>query len=385
MTTSCNVCGADCSLPLLELHGVPALCNQPCATASEARAVRRADVDLRYCRCCGHMFNASFDPAVAEYSARYENSLGFSERFRTYARECVDELDSMHELAGKTVVEVGSGRGEFLAELASRGIATGIGIDPGAQEPELPSRDACRIDLLRELFGPRHTTLRADLVCSRQCLEHLGSPVQSLRNMRSIVAPRGGAVFVEVPNGTYMLREVAVWDVLYEHVSYFTHLSLANAVSLAAMGASVQEVFSGQFLVAHAKATTRPAPLSAPSEQLDSLAMSFARSAAQKVEQVRNALRGLRREGQRAVLWGAGTKGVMLLNTLGEDAAVVAAVDVNPRKHGSFVAGTGHPIISPAAVPDLRPDCVIVVNPVYRAEIEAALAGFGVQARVLSA
>ncbi len=385
MTTSCNVCGADSSLALLELHGVPVLCNQPCATASEARAARRADIDLRYCRCCGHMFNASFDPAVAEYSARYENSLGFSERFRTYARECVDELDSLHELAGKTVVEVGSGRGEFLAELASRGIAAGIGIDPGAQEPELPSRDACRIDLRRELFGPRHTTLRADLVCSRQCLEHLGSPVQSLRNMRAIVAPRGGAVFVEVPNGTYMLREVAVWDILYEHVSYFTHLSLSNAVSLAGMGASVHEVFSGQYLVAHAKATTRPAPLSAPSEQLDSLAMSFERRAAQKVERMRSALRGLRREGQRAVLWGAGTKGVMMLNTIGEDADVIAAVDVNPRKHGSFVAGTGHPIINPAALPDLRPDCVIVVNPVYRVEIEAALAGFGVQTRVLSA
>lgn len=78
------------------------------------------------------------------------------------------------------------------------------------------------------------------------------------------------------------------------------------------------------------------------------------------------------------MLWGAGSKGVMFLNLAGErTSTIVGAVDLNPRKHGKFIAGTGTPIIPPAELVRLRPDTVLVMNPLYEHEIRAELARLG--------
>ena len=60
------------------------------------------------------------------------------------------------------------------------------------------------------------------------------------------------------------------------------------------------------------------------------------------------------------------------LTTLGltED-AVEFAVDINPHRQGQFMATTGHEIIGPERLTQQKPDVVIVMNPIYKEEIEA--------------
>ena len=52
---------------------------------------------------------------------------------------------------------------------------------------------------------------------------------------------------------------------------------------------------------------------------------------------------------------------------------VEAVVDINPHKHGKFLAGTGHEIVAPEALRRLRPDCVVIMNGIYTDEIRADL------------
>jgi hypothetical protein len=59
-------------------------------------------------------------------------------------------------------------------------------------------------------------------------------------------------------------------------------------------------------------------------------------------------------------------------------------VDINPRKQGTFVAGTGHAIVGPEALQDARPDAVLIVNPVYSDEIAGMLTDLGVDADLIS-
>ena len=54
-----------------------------------------------------------------------------------------------------------------------------------------------------------------------------------------------------------------------------------------------------------------------------------------------------RAEGRRAVVWGAGSKGVAFLTTLGIEEEIDVAVDINPFKQGMFMAGTGHEVVAP--------------------------------------
>ncbi|MEZ4613304.1 MAG: hypothetical protein R2838_24200 [Caldilineaceae bacterium] len=59
-------------------------------------------------------------------------------------------------------------------------------------------------------------------------------------------------------------------------------------------------------------------------------------------------------------------------------------MDINPKRHGTFMTGTGHEIIGPEFLVDYRPDLVIVMNPIYKPEIERDLARLGVVAEVLT-
>jgi len=86
----------------------------------------------------------------------------------------------------------------------------------------------------------------------------------------------------------------------------------------------------------------------------------------------------------RAVLWGAGAKGVTFLNMMGAREGVEYAVDVNPRKAGKYVAGTGQRIVEPEFLRSYRPDCVILANPIYEREVRGTLQGLGVEPELVT-
>jgi hypothetical protein len=52
-------------------------------------------------------------------------------------------------------------------------------------------------------------------------------------------------------------------------------------------------------------------------------------------------------------------------------------VDINPYRHGKFVPGTGKQIVGPEFLAQYRPDLVIAMNPIYRAEIARDLNRLG--------
>jgi hypothetical protein len=98
----------------------------------------------------------------------------------------------------------------------------------------------------------------------------------------------------------------------------------------------------------------------------------------------RQRLKELRAGGGRAVIWGSGSKGVSFLTNLGLPGAVECAVDINPYKHGKFMAGTGHRIVGPEALPGLQPDLIVAMNPIYLGEIQADLDRVGVMAELVA-
>ena len=110
----------------------------------------------------------------------------------------------------------------------------------------------------------------------------------------------------------------------------------------------------------------------------------FADQAAAKVDRFSSELRSRLDDGGRVALWGAGSKGVTFLNLVPGADRVGCVVDVNPRKHGRHVPVTGQPVVGPEELPSFRPDVVLVMNPLYEAEIRATLGDLGVDADVVS-
>lgn len=381
----CPVCQSDDIRVFLSLDQVPTYCNVHYHTRTEALGVTRGDIQLAACGACGHIFNLCFDPSIMQYDGAYENSLHYSPRFQQYAEALVDDLIERHDVRHKVVIDVGCGKGDFLHLICERGQNRGIGFDP-SYVPD--GRHTFSTRFIRDYYSEKYSNYRADLVCCRHVLEHIYTPRDFLNAIRRSIGDQAStAVFFEVPNALYTVRDLGIWDIIYEHYSYFTMNSLVALFQ--SCGFSVkqaQETFGGQFLTIEAVLEPGDAfvPPAAMIDQgsLASLIDAFGASYRHKLAEWQAALGTLSAGGKRTVIWGGGSKGVTFLNALQTRDLIAYVVDVNPRKTGMFVAGTGQEIVMPDFLSDYRPDVVLVMNPLYVQEIRQSLHARGLDPEV---
>ena len=83
-------------------------------------------------------------------------------------------------------------------------------------------------------------------------------------------------------------------------------------------------------------------------------------------------------------MWGAGAKATTFLNLL-RPVAVDYVVDVNPRKHGKYVIGTGQRIVPPEFLREYLADEIICMNPNYLDEIACQARALGLRANLVPA
>jgi hypothetical protein len=197
-------------------------------------------------------------------------------------------------------------------------------------------------------------------------------------------------LYFEVPNALLALRDLSVWNLVYEHPGNHTATSLAALFAAAGFEVlDLYESYERNFLGLEARRLERPAPgepPAAPVAETLRLAAALADHVAALRAAWRERLERLAAQGGRAAVWGAGAKGVSFLNllALAPGDASPAVVDVNPRKQGHFLPGTGQPILAPAALRALAPALVVVANPIYEAEVRAELRALGLAPQVES-
>lgn len=391
----CPVCTSNDVDVFFETRGVPIHCNVLWSSRDEALRATRGDLQLGFCGECGHVFNVAFDPTLMAYGQHYENPLHFSPRFQDYAESLVTRLVERYDLHGKRIIEIGCGNGDFLASLCEAGGNHGIGFDPSFAPDRHGDAGANDVTIIRDLYSERYADHRADFLCCRHVLEHIQSPRGFLNSVRQAIGDRvHTAVYFEVPNALYTLRGLGIWDLIYEHCSYFSPGSLARLFTSCDFAIrSLTEAYEGQFLSIEASPGQDATYSTTSSGCLDQVSMEemsrhVAEFAAKYRSEVRRWHRNLERmrcAEQQAVIWGAGSKGVTFLNVLGDQDRIAYAVDINPHKQGMYVAGTGQQIVSPEFLQDYQPDVVIVMNPVYQEEIRGTVKGLGISPGLMCA
>ncbi|MCL4765095.1 MAG: methyltransferase domain-containing protein [Hyphomicrobiaceae bacterium] len=324
------------------------------------------------------------------YSPRFEESQHFSGTFNSFARSLARQIAQNCAVAGKRVVEIGCGKGEFLIELCEVGNATGVGIDPGyrADAGRLPPNG--RVQFIVDRFGPGHGSLAADVVLCRHTLEHIADVAGFLRDIREMTGLGENAwVVFETPDFKRVLREGAFWDIYYEHCSYFSAGVHARLFRQQRFEVSDLELaYDGQYIVQYARPAPAPTgerlPLERDLDELARLAERFPDHTRALVERWSRFAADARRGGRRLVLWGGGSKAVSFLTTLRLSDQVAAVVDVNPYKQGRFTPGTGHRVIAPRELPTLRPDIVLVMNRIYVPEVRRELQRLRLEPEVMA-
>lgn len=390
VNVQCPVCSATGLEEVLELRQLPVLANVLWDSREQALAAPRGDVCLIFCERCGHVFNQAFDPGKIQYNVQYENSLHFSPRFQQHAIWLAHHLVDEYSLHGKTIVEIGSGKGDFLRLLCEYGGNVGTGFDP-SYEPNAEEAHPF-MSFIRDVYSEQYADYQADLICSRHTLEHMENPTGFVQSLRSTIGNhKRSVVFIEVPNFGYILRDTAIWDIIYEHYSYFSPHSLSNLFSFHGFNIlTLADAYDGQFLYIEAipRDVTRSAPnapYALPLETLIQQVKQFEKRSQEKLQQWRQIIDSLRSGGKRTVLWGAGSKGISMLNMLHVQDEIGYIVDINPRKRNRFVTGAGQQIVAPEFLLEYRPDTIIIMNPIYQQEIQQMVDEMGLQVEFMAA
>ncbi len=385
MSESCCPCCASPGMRVFhEASGVPSNSCILMKSRDEALDYPRGEIRLGFCDACGFISNIAFDPALTEYSGRYEETQGFSGTFNAFHRSLAERLIERYDLRGKDIVEIGCGKGEFLLLLCDLGQNRGVGFDPGVRQERIQGAAAERIRFVPDFYSEAYAEVQGDLFACKMTLEHIAPAGDFVRMVRRAIGERlGTLVFFQIPETTRILRDCAFEDIYYEHCSYFSPGSLARLFR--SSGFEVLDLsteYQGQYLTIEARASAQPVAQQPLPEERDldllrGLVASFPRRFAARRAEWEGRIRQAAAQGQRIVLWGSGSKAVSFLTTLDLGSAIQYAVDINPYRHGHFLPGSGQEIVAPGFLKTYRPDLVVIMNAVYREEIARDLAALG--------
>lgn len=331
---------------LLSVAGLPVFQNKMFADRAAALSCPRGEMRLVQDDQTGLIFNAAFDASLLKYDADYQNEQACSTVFQQHLADVTAIIQ--RQFAGRSLLEVGCGKGYFLAHLRQAGYPV-TGIDP-AYEGDDPH--VIKAPFVASLG------LTAEGIVLRHVLEHIAQPFDFLTAIREANGGRG-KIYIEVPCLDWIVRQRAWFDIFYEHVNYFR---LADFQRMFGMVHESGHLFGGQYLYVVAELASLRRPCAEAGDQV-----AFPADFLRDIDRFAVLARG-----QRCAIWGGASKGVIFAWYLQRAGVALATlIDINPAKQGKFIASSGLRVSAPEeALRTLLPgDTIFVMNSNYLSEI----------------
>jgi len=380
----CYSCGGANIYDFFEMPPVPTQDGVMCASEQAALQVARGSIKLRYCRSCGYVGNEGHEPEKVRFD-EYDFSNDQSPIYARFTQELCDRLIARYQLRGKTIVDIGCGDGDFLQVLCKDGDNKGIGIDPGFDHSKRASVDSVDVTFLREYYSAQHAQLKPDLIASRHVISLTSDPLALVRQIRENLQQQPNAiVYFETPNVRYTFGEKIIWNVVYEHRSWYSRESLCYLMEVAGFevldsGLCWNNAFT--YVEARPRQDSTSARLPNPADlvDLESDINNFSAFFSRMMAHHSGKITEIRSQQKRVIAWGAGARAVTFFNLFDLKQEVPYVVDVNYRRQGKFLPGSGQRIVEPEFIKTYQPELLIITNPTYEIEIRDQVRELGLQ------
>jgi hypothetical protein len=372
---ACPICEASNYARLDYRARVPILQNRVWPTVEAAMAAPSGVLDMVKCNDCGFAWNQAFDESLIKYDPDYDNDQAQSDAFRSHMSSMADRVTASLTNRAANLVEIGCGQAAFIDVLAPKlpDEMSLFGFDPSWRGKDGDGPRGAQI--YRQYFGPDTASLvpsGAQFVVSRHTIEHISDPLSFLRAIRRVIVNTHGArLFLETPDIDWIVSNLQVQDIFYEHCSIFSRSSFAVALQRSGFDlVSIDSVFGDQYFWVEAKPN-----LQSGSPPTIKTRQDEAADFESQVSSIVNSWRSFVTKSDRPVyLWGAASKGVTFALLLG-GGSLAGVVDINRKKIGKFLPITGLPVIPADELPD--GSLVVIMNPNYASEIAKMMSGRG--------
>ncbi|BAL23758.1 class I SAM-dependent methyltransferase [Azoarcus sp. KH32C] len=355
MSDSCRICAhALFPNPLLVQDDMPAAA-QGLPGADGLAADRGVSLVLRQCAGCGLV---QLTNAPVPYWRDVIRAAGISPEMRSFRLAQFGTWLDTYRLAGRKVLEVGCGRGEYLALLAEAG-ADAFGI-----ENKSDSVAACRAAGLRVaegfLEGPETRLADGpfDGFAILNFLEHIPDAPRTLQGIAANLSD-GATGLVEVPNFDMIVQQRLFAEFIPDHLYYFTRETLTGLLENNGFEVLDCRPEWHDYVLSATVRKRRPLDLAPLASSQTALKASF------------DAF--LDRFGPgRVAIWGAGHQALALISLMGIAPRIRCVFDSAPFKQGRFTPATHLPIVAPERLADDGPDSVdaiIVLAASYSDEV----------------
>jgi len=350
--TACRVCGKKYyAESLLHYTNMPkGAQNFPDAGSMEGET----GVDLTVCQCSGcGLVQLSNDPVP--YYREVIRAAAVSNVVRDFKTRQFADLVRKYNLLGKKVIEIGCGRGEFLALLAPLGVAA-YGLEYADAAVAQCVRNGLKVTKgYIDDHAPALTDGPFDAFLLLMFLEHLPDPNAVLRGIHRNM--KAGAVgLIEVPNFDMLLRSRLFSEFIGDHLMYFSRQTLQTTLNL------------NGFEILEFSEVRDDYVISVVVKRREQLNISHFHEYQDKLESEIRQYIG--RFPQKTVaIWGAGHQALAIIALTQVGDKIRYVVDSAPFKQGKFTPATHLPIVAPETLETDPVAAVIVMAASYSDEV----------------
>lgn len=386
----CRHCGAELSLPLIDLGSAPP--SNAYLTEDELRSPE-IWYPLRVLTCteCWLVQTEDYAHCSELFSADYAYFSSFSTSWLQHAERYVEQVVARFKLGEHShVVEVASNDGYLLQYVKARGIPC-LGVEPTASTARA-ARDK-GLEVVEEFFGIELATRLAasgkgaDLAAANNVLAHVPDINDFVTGFATLLKPAGIATF-EFPHLLKLVQQAQFDTIYHEHFSYLSltavsHIFQRNGLTVF----DVEELptHGGSLRIYAQRSDTGLRAVGGCVGDLLSVEQAagltttaFYEDFQVKANRIKNDLLSFliaaRNSGKTVAAYGAAAKGNTLMNYAGIRPDLIQfVVDRNTAKQGKYMPGSRIPIVDEKHLAIAKPEYVLILPWNLRAEIVAQL------------
>ncbi len=312
------------------------------------------DLDIYQCPACGLV---QLDIEPVPYYKEVIRAVGYSPEMKEFRTKQFGDFAKKYSLTGKKVIEIGSGKGEYLSLMKEAG-ADAHGIEYGDESVKTSLKN--NLTVTKGFVGSKDFKIKGgpfDAFFIISFFEHVPEPGTLLQGIAHNLT-EGGVGIVEVPNFDMMLRKNLFSEFMRDHLFYFTKQTLRTTLEINGFEVlDIAEIWHDYILSATVKKRVplNPSPFTKSRALLQTQISEFI----EKFPSV--------------AIWGAGHQAFAIMSIMNLAGKIKYVVDSAPFKQGKLTPATHIPIVAPDALKNNPVGAIIIMAGSYSNEIKKIL------------